>query len=95
MEGGGFALLASLPYPSGQGSLAKLAIDNIGNLYGTAWLGNVFKLTPSGGNWILSDLGTANIGMSNSVVVDSNGVIYGAEASGGDYDDGWVFEIMQ
>jgi len=93
--GGSFSVLASLPYPAGQGSYSKLAMDANGNLYGTAWLGNVFKLTRSGNSWILTDLGVGNLGMTCSLVVDSDGVVHGTDPDGGTYSLGSVFEIVQ
>ena len=54
-------------------------MDGNGNLYGTAWSGLVFKLTPSGDNWVLTQLGNGDLGISCSLVVDSNGVVYGTD----------------
>ena len=88
-------MLASVPTSPANGSLAKLAMDGQGNLYGTAWSGLVFKLTPSGNNWILTQVAQGDLGLQSSVVVDSNGVIYGTNPYDGDYNDGSVFEIMQ
>ncbi len=93
--GWNFAVLASVPTLAGSGSVAKLAMDGNGNLYGTAWSGLVFKLAPSGNNWILTQLGSGALGMSSSVVVDSNGTIYGTDGYGGDHNEGVVFEITQ
>jgi uncharacterized repeat protein (TIGR03803 family) len=89
-----FAVLASLPL-AGDGSSAALAMDDAGNLYGTTWQGVVFKLTPSGNNWILTQLGQGDTGMISSVVVDSHGVVYGTDPGGADYTYGAVFEITQ
>ena len=96
-ENGGwsFAVLASLQTLPGSGPEAKLAMDGNGALYGTAWSGLVFKLTPSDNNWILTQLGSGAVGMTGSVVVDSNGVIYGTDTNSGDYNEGSVFEITQ
>jgi uncharacterized repeat protein (TIGR03803 family) len=93
--GWNFTVLASVPTLAGSGSEAKLAMDDNGNLYGTAWSGLVFKLTPSGNNWVLTQLGNGDLGISCSLVVDSNGVVYGTDPVGGDYNLGSVFEIMQ
>ncbi len=93
---GGGGLLASLPYMAGNGSYSKPAIDDAGNLYGTVWLGYVFKLTPSEGNWTFTQLsGGGDIGMTSGVIVDSNGIVYGTDPDGGDYGQGSVFEITQ
>jgi uncharacterized repeat protein (TIGR03803 family) len=93
--GWNFAVLASLPGMAGNGSFAKLATDNAGNLYGTTWEGVVFKLTHSGNNWILTQLGQGDTGMISSVIVDSNGVVFGTDPGGTDYTYGAVFEITQ
>lgn len=71
----------------------NLALDNVGNLYGTVGidslgLGNVFKLNPSGDNWDFSSLhefldednGAEPIG---GVVLDANHNIYGTASVGG------------
>ena len=90
----------------GGGPAANLALDSSGNLYGTTrggggtnnpW-GNVFKLTPSNGGWIYTDLhdftGGSDGGVPySSVVVDSNGNLYGTATVGGANDDGVVWEI--
>ena len=90
-----FTELASLPGLAGEGSFAALAMDDAGNLYGTTWPGIVFKLTHSGSNWILTQLGQGDTGMTSSVVVDNNGVVYGTDPGGRDYPYGAVFEITQ
>jgi uncharacterized repeat protein (TIGR03803 family) len=95
ISGGGFSVLASLNYPAGNGSDSALALDNEGNLYGDVWLGYVFKLTRSNGNWIFSQLGSGDPGMSTSLLVDSNGVVYGVDPGGPLYLYGAVFQITQ
>ena len=90
-----FTELASLPGLAGEGSFAALAMDDAGNLYGTTWPGVVFKLTHSGSNRILTQLGQGDTGMTSSVVVDNNGVVYGTDPGGRDYPYGAVFEITQ
>jgi uncharacterized repeat protein (TIGR03803 family) len=93
--GWNFAVLASVPTSAANGPQAKLFMDGSGNLYGTAWSGLIFKLTLSGNSWILTELGNGDLGISSSVVVDSNGAVYGTNAYDGDYGDGSVFEITQ
>jgi uncharacterized repeat protein (TIGR03803 family) len=90
-----FAVLASLPGLAGYGPIAALAMDDNGALYGTDSDGSVFKLTPSGNSWILTQLGEGDMGMSSSVTVDSNGVVYGTDPGNayGNYPS--VFEITQ
>ncbi len=77
--GGGGGLLASLPYMAGNGSFSKLAMDNHGHLYGTAWLGNVFKLTPFRRQLDSDSIRPGHIGMTCSLVVDSSGAVYGTD----------------
>lgn len=91
--GGGwtFSVIASL---SGyHGSVGNLAFDGAGNLYGTTrddgayQYGNVFKLTPSGGQWTYTDLydftGGNDGGEPNAgVTLDSTGNIYGTALYG-------------
>ncbi len=90
--GWNFAVLAAVPAYTG--SVAKLAMDSSGNLYGTVALGSfeVFKLTHSGGTWLLTQFGGG--GSVGSVVVDSNGTIYGADTYG-QHNEGSVFAITQ
>jgi len=89
-----FNLLYSLSgNPMDFGPYGKLVMDSAGNLYGTTvyggahnW-GSVFKLTPSNGGWIYTDLyDFANYSDGafpyDGLVVDANGNIYGtAEAA--------------
>jgi len=90
--GWNFAVLAAVPAYTG--SVARLAMDSSGNLYGTVFLATfeVFKLTYSGNNWIMTQFGGG--GSNGSVVVDGNNVIYGADDYGR-YNEGSVFEITQ
>jgi uncharacterized repeat protein (TIGR03803 family) len=88
----------------GGGPVASLTMDAAGNLYGTTLLdganrfGNVFKLTPSDGGWIYTDLydftGGSDGGepMSN-VVFDAQGNLYGTTYQGGANGLGVAFEI--
>lgn len=92
---GDFSLLASLNYLSGNGSDSALAMDNLGSLYGNVWLGYVFKLTRSRGNWIFSQLGGGNIGMTAALLVDSNRVVYGIDPGGSNDPNGAIFQITQ
>jgi len=70
-------------------------MEDAGNLYGTTGQRFVFKLTYSGNDWIVTQEGEGDIGMTSSVVVDSNEVVYGTDPGGADYTYGAVFEITQ
>lgn len=83
--------------------MADLAMDAAGNLYGTTeqggihGFGNVFKLTPSNGSWIYTDLydftGGSDGGTPYSnVLIDANGNLYGTASIGGT-GNGTVWEI--
>ncbi len=81
----------------GVGPAAKLTMDAAGNLYGTTQgegfgYGTVFKLTPSGGDWIYTNLhsftgGTDGAFPYSPVTLDSNGNIYGTTFAGGDLSE--------
>jgi uncharacterized repeat protein (TIGR03803 family) len=92
-SGGGwtFSLLAS--FSGFHGSTGNLAFDSAGKLYGTTQddgafrFGNVFELTPSGGQWIYTDLydftGGNDGGEPNAgVTLDSSGNIFGTALYG-------------
>lgn len=88
------------------GPYNKLTLDSKGNIYsftngdGANGLGSVFKLAPSNGGWIFTDLhdfAGGNDGASpyGSVAVDKNGNIFGTAAVGGTQNQGLVFKITQ
>jgi uncharacterized repeat protein (TIGR03803 family) len=79
---------------SGGALSGKLTLDASGNLYGTTLLdglfdlGMVFKLSPSNGSWILTDLHDFTGGSDGAyptvdVALDGNGNIYGTASGGG------------
>jgi uncharacterized repeat protein (TIGR03803 family) len=83
---------------------ADLVMDQAGSLYGTTFgegahgLGSVFRLTPSSGGWIYTDLhdftGGADGKWPNSpLALDRSGNIYGTTPYGGTDGYGTVFEI--
>jgi uncharacterized repeat protein (TIGR03803 family) len=86
------------------GPWGSLVMDASGSLYGTAYLygaysyGSVFKLTPSNGSWIYTDLYDFTNGNDGSfpvagVTLDAHGNIYGTTLFGGSSGFGVVFEI--
>ncbi len=89
----------------GGGPADSLTQDSAGNLYGTTnlggayYYGTVFKLTPSGGGWIYTDLhdfsGSPDDGREpiGAVIRDSNGNFYGTTAREGANGEGTVYEI--
>jgi len=96
---GSFAGTAYLPGP-----YCSLTMDAAGNLYGTTLkdgshsAGSVFKLTPSGSGWTLTDLYDFTGGQDGglpygSVLIDSNGNLYGTASQGGADGYGVVWEI--
>jgi uncharacterized repeat protein (TIGR03803 family) len=97
-QGWNFNLVFSFNGPSGGGPIDRLAMDAVGNLYGTTnadgihQQGSVFKLTPSSGGWILTDLhdftgGSDGGSPEGGVVLDTQGNIYGTTAVGGNLLD--------
>jgi uncharacterized repeat protein (TIGR03803 family) len=104
-----FGTVYNLP-GNGVGPFDGFVMDSTGNLYGSSQnggaygLGSVFKLTPSGGGWLYTDLhdftgydenGAIPIG---GLALDANGNIYGTTTIGGNLNDcytgcGVVFEI--
>lgn len=96
----------------GGGPEGKLLMDAAGNLYGTTYggyesmspHGSVFKLTPSDGGWIYTDLydftgGSDGAYPYDGLIMDAAGNLYGTTSGGGNpgcqYGDGCgvVFEI--
>jgi uncharacterized repeat protein (TIGR03803 family) len=87
-----------------QGPVAGVVMDAAGNLYGTTLsgvsdqYGSVFKLAPSDGGWIETDLydftgltdGAYPLG---GVVLDANGNLYGTASQAGVGNGGVVWEI--
>lgn len=88
-SGGGWTFNVLYGFTAYQGSLAKLAMDSSGNLYGTIFIGTpeVFRLTPSDGHYNLTGFnGGAGDYPYGNMILDSAGNLYG---TAGDV----VFEI--
>lgn len=79
-----------------QGTLASLATDSSGQLYGTLYFGGsqeVFRLTPSSGGWTLTGFsGGVGSYAAGNVTLDAAGNLY---TTSGNFNgsDGAVFEI--
>jgi uncharacterized repeat protein (TIGR03803 family) len=91
------------------GPVGKLLMDSAGNVYGTTLsasgngdcCGSVFKLTPSNGGWIYTDLhdftGSDGAYPYDGLIMDASGNLYGTASAGGSSacqrGCGTVFEI--
>jgi uncharacterized repeat protein (TIGR03803 family) len=107
--GGGWTIntLYTFTGPAGSsnaGPLKTLTMDSAGNLYGTTYaygaygLGNIFRLTRSGSNWIYTDLhdfsgGSDGCCPQSEVTLDASGNLYGTAEGGGTHRQGVVWEI--
>src|SRR5271157_4672883 len=92
-----YSALYTIPGLYGGGPAGDLVMDAAGNLYGTTRgagfnsnlpNGSVFKLTPSNGGWIYTDLYNFTGGSDGShpysnVVIDAEGNLYGTTSQGG------------
>jgi uncharacterized repeat protein (TIGR03803 family) len=102
-----FSLMTTLGPDNGQscGPQSSLITDSAGNFYGTTYcdgangLGSVFKISPAGSGWTVTNLhdfaggddGQYPVG---GLVMDSNGYLYGTTSQGGSCGGcGVVFEI--
>jgi uncharacterized repeat protein (TIGR03803 family) len=101
-----YATLHNFNYTAGGSPLGALIFDAAGNLYGTTEYGGkyehgvVFELSlNSKGTWKETVLHTFNpngsdgYSPSSGVAIDSKGNLYGATPSGGDSDNGTVYEL--
>ena len=86
------------------GPQSGVVMDSVGNLYGVDayanYAGFVFKLTPSNGNWIFTDLhdftgGADGAAPYGTLAIDADGSIYGTTIWGGTNNYGVVFQITQ
>jgi uncharacterized repeat protein (TIGR03803 family) len=96
--------LSNYTFGIGDGPSAGVTVDTGGNLYGTTTQGGaynwgfIFKLSPSGGGWIFTDLhdfqgGSDGCGSKGKVLVDAAGSLYGTGPSCGANGKGTVWEI--
>jgi uncharacterized repeat protein (TIGR03803 family) len=98
-------ILHSFSGIDGNGPMAALVFDKVGNLYGTTVQGGVygagvaFELSPSSnGEWVetvLHNFGGANDGTAplSELIFDKNGNLYGTTNTGGEHRGGTVFEL--
>ena len=99
-----FSLLYAFAGQDGGGPQASLAMDAAGNLYGTTYKdgaygsGSAFRLTPSNGSWVYTDLHDFTLGSDGAqpignLVLDADGNLYGTAFAAGGFGYGVVFEI--
>lgn len=84
---------------------AGVIFDRLGNLYGTSYydggddVGNVFKLTPTKGDWVIHVIHTFTGGPDGSqpapfnLAIDSAGNLYGTTELGGLYNYGVAYKL--
>jgi uncharacterized repeat protein (TIGR03803 family) len=93
----GWTLNALYSFLANDGPFANLATDAAGNLYGTLYgpaIVEVFRLTPSGGQWTLTGFnGSAGNTPQGNVIFDASGNLYTTASQGGTYGLGVVFEV--
>jgi uncharacterized repeat protein (TIGR03803 family) len=102
LNGSGDNMLQILFHPYGYPG-SGVSMDHAGNLYGSTFIGmqspgTIYELTPSGSNWIGTDIYDFTGGSDGShpragVILDSAGNLYGATATGGSGQGGTVFEL--
>ncbi len=83
---------------------SSVTLDHAGNLYGSTFIGmngpgTIYQLTPSGSNWIGTDIydftgGSDGAYPKAGVILDQAGNLYGATTVGGSGQGGTVFELM-
>ena len=90
--------------PDGAMPEGRLVSDSAGNLYvttmglGADYSGNIFKLSPSGGSWVYTDLHDLFAESDGdapwaSPVMDAQGNLFGTTVGGGRHNGGTVWQI--
>lgn len=103
---GGWALttLYNISGTAPCGVIGRLTLDSAGNLYGTTYCdgaygyGSIFELSPSGANYVYTDLHDFTNGNdggypNGGLVLDAQGNLYGTTFGGGSGGGGVVFEL--
>lgn len=98
-------VLHTFTHGDGETPDAGVTVDAAGNVYGTAFMGGafnagiVYKLSQSAGTWSETILHSFNneggdgTNPAGSLVLDSDGNLYGTTYEGGSSGDGTIFEI--
>jgi uncharacterized repeat protein (TIGR03803 family) len=78
--------------------MGSLVMDRSGNLYGVTIFGNAFEVSPNGaGDWSVSVIRTFDGGFDGNqpspLAIDTEGNLYGTNATGGASSLGYVFEL--
>lgn len=78
--------------------MGSLVMDQSGDLYGVTYFGNVFELSPNGsGMWTATLVHAFNGGVDGNapspLTLDAAGNLYGANATGGTNNLGYIFEL--
>lgn len=102
-SGGGWTYQILYSLSGSRGPFGNLTLDAAGNLYGAAQsdgandAGMIFKLTPSNGSWVFTDLHDFSFKTDyfpyGAVTVDANGNLYGTASESGANGKGAIWEI--
>jgi uncharacterized repeat protein (TIGR03803 family) len=100
-----FAVIHTFTGPDGNEPLSAPTLDGYGNLYGTTYRGgtegsgNVYKLAPVSGSWILRSLysftggGEDGFGPYAGVTIGPDGTLFGTTVYGGGAGQGTLFNV--
>ena len=96
VSGGGWSFNLLYTFTGTGGSFAKPTLDSSGNVLGTLFAGNVevFRLSPSNGQWTLTGF-TGSVGANpvGNVIFDAAGSLYSTTYSAGRYGAGVAFQL--